>query len=108
MRRTSSALVVLAIIASVVIASRPRQAKSGIEIFRFDDFGDSRFWTDTLRLNDAVETLSPSQALALGLKVDAKAIPPATLKQVLANPASLNDPATTRALLGLNAVVGVV
>ena len=81
---------------------------AGRDIFRFDDFGDWRFWTDTLRLNDAVETLTPNQALALGLKVDGDAVPSATLQAVLANPALLDDPATTRALLSLNAVVGVV
>ena len=85
-----------------------KKVMSGRDIFRFDDFGDWRFWTDTLRLNDAVETLSPNDALALGMKVDAEAIPPATLQAVLANPAALDDPATTRALLSLNAVVGVV
>jgi hypothetical protein len=81
---------------------------SGRDIFRFDDFANWRFWTDTLRLNDAVETITPNQALALGLKVDAAAVPPATLQAVLANPALLDDPATTRALLSLNAVVGVM
>lgn len=89
-------------------AAEPRQVQSGREVFRFDDFGNWRFWTDTLRLNDAVETLTPNQALALGLKVDADAIPPAVLQAVLANPALLDDPATTRTLLSLNAVVGVV
>ena len=85
-----------------------RQVQSGREIFRYDDFGDWRFWTDTLRLNDAVEGLTPNQALALGLKVDINAIPPAVLQAVVANPALLDDPATTRALLSLRAVVGVV
>jgi mono/diheme cytochrome c family protein len=80
---------------------------AGRQIFRFDDFGDSRFWTDSLRLNDAVETLTPNQALALGLKVDVDAIPAATLQMVQANPALLDDPAITRALLSLNAVIGV-
>jgi cytochrome c553 len=89
-------------------SGQTQKVLAGRDIFRFDDFGNWRFWTDTLRLNDAVETLTPAQALALGLKVDAAAIPPATLQAVLANPALLDDPATTRALLTLNAVVGVV
>jgi hypothetical protein len=84
-----------------------RQVQEGQRIFRYDDFGDWRFWTDTLRLHEVVETLTPNQALALGLKVDAAAIPAAVLQAVLANPALLDDAATTRALLGLNAVVGV-
>lgn len=85
-----------------------RLIAEGRQIFRYDDFGDWRFWTDTLELNDLVETVSPAQALALGLKVDAAAVPPDVLQAVLNDPALLNDPATTRALLGLNAVVGLV
>jgi mono/diheme cytochrome c family protein len=84
-----------------------RLIADGRQIFRHDDFGNWRFWTDTLRLNDLVETVSPVQALALGLKVDAAAVPPNVLQAVLGSPAQLNDPATTRALLGLNAVVGL-
>ena len=85
-----------------------RLITEGRDIFRYDDFGDWRFWTDTLQLNDLVETVSPAQALALGLKVDAAAVPPQVLAAVLGDPALLNDPATTRALLSLNAVVGLV
>ena len=81
--------------------------QSGREIFRHDDFGSWRFWTDTLRLNEIVETLTPNMALALGLKVDVDAVPAATLQAVQADPSLLDDPATTRALLALNAVVGV-
>ncbi len=85
----------------------PQLVARGKRIFRYDDFGDSRFWTGTLHLNDVVETLTPLQALGLGLKVDVDAVPPAVLDAVLTNPALLSDPATTRALLSLNAVVGV-
>ena len=82
-------------------------ALSGRQIFRHDDFGSWRFWTNTLRLNEVVATLTPNEALALGLKVDADAIPAAVLQAVLDDPSLLDDPATTRALLGLDAVVGV-
>src|SRR5690606_21914011 len=58
--------------------------------------------TDTLALHELVQTLPPSTALAVGLKVDADAVPP----DVLAS-ADLEDPATTVALIGLDAVVGV-
>lgn len=85
-----------------------RLIAEGREIFRYDDFGDWRFWTDTLGLNDLVETVSPVQALGLGLKVDAAAVPPQVLAAVLGDPTLLNDPATTRTLLSLNAVVGLV
>lgn len=89
-------------------SAQTKKVESGRDIFRYDDFGNWRFWTDTLHLNDAVEGITPNQALGLGLKVDANAIPPEVLQAVLANPALLDDPATTRALISLNAVVGVV
>jgi mono/diheme cytochrome c family protein len=81
--------------------------RAGRQIFRHDDFGNWRFWTDTLRLNDLVETVSPAAALRLGLKVDAEAVPEAVLQRVLNNPALLQDPATTLALLDLDAVLGL-
>jgi mono/diheme cytochrome c family protein len=84
-----------------------RSVAAGREIFRHDDFGDWRFWTDTLRLDELVATVSPVAALGLGLKVDSEAVPPAVLQAVLANAGALNDPATTVALLGLDAVVGL-
>jgi len=71
-------------------------------IFRYDTFGDEQLWTDVLRLQELVQTLSPKVALSVGLKVDADAVP----ADVLAS-ADLDDPATTVALLSLNAVVGV-
>ncbi|HEX7088483.1 MAG TPA: c-type cytochrome [Longimicrobiales bacterium] len=85
-----------------------RLVRAGRDIFRFDDFGNWRFWTDTLRLNELVEQVSPQTALALGLKVDADAVPADVLAAVLSDPALLADPAITRALLSLDAVVGVV
>ena len=84
-----------------------RLVAEGREIFRFDDFGNWRFWTDTLELNDLVETLTPNQALSLGLKVDVDKIPPATLQALLADPTLLDNPAITLALLSFNAVLGV-
>ncbi|HEX6939059.1 MAG TPA: c-type cytochrome [Longimicrobiales bacterium] len=80
----------------------PELVAEGREIFRYDTFGDESFWTDTLRLHEVVQTVDPTTALAVGLKVDASAVPP----EVLAN-ADLTDPATTVALLRLDAVVGV-
>jgi hypothetical protein len=76
---------------------------SGRRIFRFDTFGDEQFWTDTLRMHEVIQSsVSPNTALAVGLKVDAAALPPGTLAT-----ADLNDPATTVQLLALDAVVGL-
>ena len=80
----------------------PDLVAEGREIFRFETFGDEVYWTDTLRLNEAVQQVDPTTALAVGLKVDAEMVPP----EVLAT-ADLMDPATTAALLRLDAVLGV-
>ena len=75
----------------------------GQRIFRFDTFGDEQFWTDTLHMNQVVEqNVDPTTALAVGLKVDADVLPPGILQKV-----DLKSPATTVALLKMNAVVGI-
>jgi cytochrome c5 len=80
-----------------------RLIADGQKAFRFDTFGNESFWTDTLHLNAVIEqSVDPTTALKVGLKVDAAALPPGTLEQ-----ADLKSPATTVALLKLNAVVGV-
>ena len=81
----------------------PGNPVTGREIFRFDTFGNERFWTDTLRMHEVIQSsVDPLTALAVGLKVDADALPPGILTQV-----DLTDPATTVALLELGAVVGL-
>jgi hypothetical protein len=85
------------------VVEGPCDVDDGQCIFRFDTFGDEQLWTDTLRLHEVVQTLTPTDALGtLGLKVDSEMVP----EEVLAS-ADLTDPATTVALLGLGAVVGV-
>src|SRR5262245_40548515 len=88
----------------------------GRQIFRFDTFGDQAWWGDTLRLHQAIagsgnggvgSGVSPKTALAVGLKVDSDALPAALKAQIAAGRVNLDDPATTLALLRLNAVVGV-
>ncbi len=75
----------------------------GRQIFRHDTFGDEQLWTDTLRMHEVIASaVDPTTALSVGLKVDADAVPPEVLET-----ADLTDPATTVALLGLDAVVGV-
>ena len=75
----------------------------GQRIFRFDTFGNETFWTDTLRLHEVVEkSVDPTTALSVGLKVDSEVLPPGILETV-----DLKSPATTVALLKMNAVVGV-
>jgi hypothetical protein len=84
-----------------------QQIEEGRQIFRFDTFGDQDFWGAQLRLHEALATVTPSQALGLGLKVSARALPPELVAAVRAGRVNLDDPAVTRELLRLNAVVGV-
>lgn len=94
----------------------PALVKEGKEIFRFDTFGDEDFWSGLLHIDKAIagsnnggfgDGVSPKTALAVGLKVDAEALPPAVVDAIKSGAADLDDPATTLALLKLNAVVGV-
>lgn len=87
----------------------------GREIFRFDTFGSETFWEKT-RLHDAIAGeknggvgagVSPNAALKLGLKVDLQKAPKALLPLIQMGSVSLNDPATTLALLKADTVVGV-
>ena len=90
--------------------------EEGKQIFRFDAFGDEDFWSGVLHLDKAIAGaanggfgpgVSPNTALAVGLKVDAEALPPEVVAGIRSGAVKLDDPATTLALLKLNAVVGV-
>lgn len=86
----------------------PALVAQGREIFREDTFGDEAFWTDVLGMQDVIASaVDPTTALSVGLKVDAEALPPAVVQGIQDGSISLTDPATTIALLKLNAVVGV-
>jgi hypothetical protein len=88
----------------------------GRHVFRFATFGDEAFWGDSLKLHEAIAGskfggvgpgVSPSTALAVGLKVDVEALPGSLIEQLRKRQVDLNDPAVTLALLKLNSVVGV-
>jgi hypothetical protein len=90
--------------------------EEGRKTFRFDTFGDESFWGGQLKLHEAIEGaklggvgpgVSPKTALAVGLKVDVDALPESLIAALKAGKVNLNDPATTVALLKLDAVVGV-
>ena len=100
--------------AAVVRAAR--MARDGRHTFRYDTFGDEAFWGGTLQLHRAIagaalggvgDGVSPRTALALGLKVDVDALPRSLVKQLRRGQVDLDAPATTLALLRLNAVVGL-
>jgi len=90
--------------------------EEGRNAFRHDTFGDEAFWTDALRLHEAIKGeahggvgggLTPEVALMLGLKVDTDAIPQEVLDALAAGDVDLTDPAVTLTLLKIDAVVGV-
>lgn len=80
----------------------------GRQIFRFDTFRDDQLWTDTLRMHEAIASVSPAMALGVGLKVDVEALPRAIVAALGSGDVDLNDPAVTIQLLRHHAVVGVV
>jgi len=81
--------------------------RDGQQIFRYDTFSDEQLWTDVLRMHEVVATVPPATALAVGLKVDADALPAAVVKALQAGKVDLKDPSVTTELLRLNAVVGL-
>jgi hypothetical protein len=86
----------------------PALVAQGRTIFRYDTFGDETQWTDSLRLHEVIRSaVDPVTALSVGLKVDADALPDAVVRGIRDNTIDLKSPATTIALLKLDAVVGV-
>jgi hypothetical protein len=101
----------------LAIARHAGQAlQEGRRTFRFDTFGDEEFWGGMLQLHKAIEGaalggvgpgVSPRNALALGLKIDVSALPRSVQQQLAQRQLDLDSPATTLALLKLDAVVGL-
>ncbi len=95
------------------------KASAGKDVFRFETFGNEGFWTHVLQLPQGIAAakLTPVMALKAGLSVDIDAIPDGPVKDKLAaevktdlslaNAPTLNDPATTIALIEMNAVLGI-
>ena len=93
-----------------------RQVREGRETFRYATFGDEAFWGDGIGLHLAIAGaanggvgpgVSPATALAVGLKVDVEALPRSLQRAISRGQVDLADPATTLALLKLDAVVGI-
>ena len=91
-------------------------AKEGRHVFRQSTFGDQTFWGGVLHLHKAIEGkklggvgpgVSPKTALAVGLKVDVTKLPKSVRQGIKNGQVDLDSPATTLALLQLNAVIGV-
>jgi hypothetical protein len=93
-----------------------RMFEEGKQIFRYDTFGDEVYWTDKLKLHQAIEGskfggvgpgVTPKTALAVGLKVDMDALPADLVAKIKRGEVNLDDPATTLALVKLDSVLGV-
>jgi hypothetical protein len=100
----------------VISKNTEAMIEQGRHVFRYDTFGDEAFWGDTIKLHQAIagqklggvgSGVSPKTALAVGLKVDADALPPSLVEGIKKGKVNLDDPATTLALLKLNSVLGV-
>jgi hypothetical protein len=112
----SSAVGKLSAFDELAVRQATRAVLDGRQTFRFDTFGDEDFWGGKLLLHEAIAGsqqggvgagISPNVALNLGLKVDVDALPPSLVFKLRAKQVNLDDPATTLALLKLNAVVGL-
>ena len=93
-----------------------KMMEQGKQIFRYDTFGDEAYWTDKLKLHQAIQGskfggvgpgVSPKTALAVGLKVDMDALPADLVAKIKKGQVNLDDPATTLALIKLDSVLGV-
>jgi hypothetical protein len=93
-----------------------RQVREGRDTFRYATFGDEAFWGDGLGLHLALAGaanggvgpgVSPATALSVGLKVDVDALPRSLVRSLARGEVDLANPATTLALMKLDAVVGV-
>jgi mono/diheme cytochrome c family protein len=116
--RVRAATGAMALVAALVAAcgggsdnSAQQQAAlvaEGLQIFRSDTFGDEAFWTDKLKMNEVIASaVDPVTALSVGLKVDSEALPAAVVQGIQNGSVDLKSPATTIALLKLDAVVGL-
>jgi hypothetical protein len=100
----------------LIVQNADQMIADGKHTFRFDTFGDEDWWGGQLQLHKAIAGaanggvgpgVSPSTALSVGLKVDIDALPQKLVTNLRKGNVDLNNPATTLALLELNAVVGV-
>lgn len=89
-------------------ANQAMLVEPGRQIFRYETFGDEAKWTDVLRMHEVISAaVDPVTALSVGLKVDAQALPAAVVDDIRNGTVDLTKPATTIALLKLDAVLGL-
>jgi hypothetical protein len=88
----------------------------GRRSFRYDTFGNERFWGGDLRLHEAIEGakhggagtgLTLKAALAMGLKIDSDALDPELRDAIASGRVDLDSPEVTLDLLRAKAIVGL-
>lgn len=100
------------------VVHRTLQARSGPEVERGRDlyfnetWGDEAYWGDLYGLHQVLNVVTPVDAVAIGAQVDITKVPQPIVDVMLsddfaAKQAALTDPATTRALIKADAVIGV-
>lgn len=96
-----------------------RNRVRGKQVFRFETFGNERFWTEAMRLPQGMmaKKITIRQALKEGLMLDIEAVEPkmraALLKEFKTdlspqNAPLLNDPKATLKVVNANAFAGLV
>src|SRR5690349_20570717 len=95
----ASAIFVFTLTAAISGERPDRPRDDGQQIFRYDTFGDEQLWTNVLRMHEAVATVDPATALAVGLKVDVDALPASVVSALRAGQIDLSNPAVTIELL---------
>lgn len=85
------------------------RAEWGRSVFRFETFGNERFWSDTLGLAEGLARLkiTPNALLAVGVQLDGDKLPSDFRRSDVGN-GPYTDPRATRRLLDANAVIGLV
>ena len=100
------------------VIHRTLQARSGLEVDRGRDlyfnetWGDEIFWGDRFKLHEVLNTVTPNQAVGIGVQIDVTKVPKPIVDVLLSDDfaskqSALNDPAITQALIKADAVIGV-
>jgi hypothetical protein len=96
--------------AIVLVGASPNEnlVAQGQELFRYDTFGDEQKWTDELAMHEVIQTaVDPVTAMSVGLKVELMRFR-RNSNRTRQQSGRSTSPATTVALLKLNAIVGVM
>jgi hypothetical protein len=86
-----------------------RVAEAGRSVFRFETFGNERFFSDVLQLDEGLvrRAVTPNDLLRVGVQFDGDKLP-SDFHRVDVGKGSYADPLATQRLLEANAVIGLV